>query len=130
MAIWVNVGSTVTGNTVSQNAGTGIIAIIDSTVTNNTVQANNQDDASEGGGVWVAGDCLVKNNVLVGNLQANIRVDGAGIVIEENLVTRSTNGIIFLFSGNFYANNRASNNTTAFNLGATTQTDGGGNVEF
>ena len=51
--------------------------------------------------------------------------------VEENLVTGSTTGIKFAFVGNFYANNRAADNTTNYGgslpVGAG---DGGGNVSF
>ena len=63
-------------------------------------------------------------------LQHNLFVSGDDSVIEGNSVTDRTNGIIFTTSSNFYTNNRASGNTTNYNLGTTSQTDGGGNYSF
>ncbi len=144
--------STVTINTVSYNQGTGIHASSFSTVTNNTVfynelygisvnggstvigntiAYNNQADSTSSGGLNINSGCYVKGNTLINNLQRNISVALWNNIIEENLVTRSTLGIYFQSSGNFYANNRASDNTT--NYAGTLPTgsgDGGGNVSF
>jgi parallel beta-helix repeat protein len=62
------------------------------------------------------------------NKQNNIYVVGSGNSIEENLVTNSTNGIYFRASGNFYANNRTSGNTTDF-AGSVPTGGGGGNTK-
>ena len=77
------------------------------------------------------GSCMVKDNVIKSNLQNNLYVDYYDNVVENNLVVLCTagNGIKFSFSGNFYANNRASGNNTNY-ANVATQTDGGGNVSF
>jgi parallel beta-helix repeat protein len=123
-------GSTVIGNAVGDNISSGIVVGSGSTVTNNTAWANNQGNFSSSGGLRVDNDSLVKGNSLNGNLQNNIFVFGEDNAIEENLVTDSTKGIQFwTTTGNFFANNRASGNTTNY-FNAASQTDGGGNVSF
>jgi len=128
--IYAGDGVTVMGNTVYNNQEDGIQAGSGSTVTNNTVYANNQSNQTTYAGIEITSGCIVKNNTLRSNLQNNIRVDGSDNAIEENLLTISGNGIIFYSSGNFYANNRASGNTTNYNTNGNAQTDGGGNVAF
>ena len=132
IGIRVGMGSTITGNTVYNNNKDGIFGDQGSVVTGNTVNNNNQSDTADSGGINVRGNCLVKGNTVNGNLQNNIYVLSVftpGNIIEENLVTGSTNGIYFGFNGNFYANNRASGNGTDY-ANTAGQTDGGGNVSF
>ena len=52
--------------------------------------------------------------------------------IEENLVSGSTFGIYFEETGNFYANNRASQNTTNYMKAPSSGSpgNGGGNAAF
>jgi parallel beta-helix repeat protein len=129
--ISVSYGCTVTNNTVLGNYRCGIYADDGSTVTNNTVRINNQNNNTYYGGIHVWSGCVVKNNTLRGNYQNNIYVKSSDNTIEENLLTGSVNGIYFFSGGNFYANNRASGNTTAnYNNNGNTNTDGGGNVGF
>jgi hypothetical protein len=121
--------------TVWANGIFGIISGNKATIIENTINANNTNNISGGGGLFVygstmVGSSLIKDNILIGNLLNNIYVDGSQNVLESNLLNGSTNGIVFNSSGNFYANNRASGNTTNFNLNGTTQVDGGGNVGF
>jgi len=81
------------------------------------------------GGLRVGYDSQVRGNTLNNNLQNNIYVGNIDNAIEENLVTDSSNGIYFNVAGNFYANNRASGNTTDY-ANTAGQTDGGGNASF
>ncbi len=115
-------GSTVTGNTCWRN-WIGIQVLDGSTVIGNTASNN------EHSGIRVRMGCLVRNNTLRGNNQYNIYVEQPGNTIEENLVTNSTNGIYFDSGGNFYSDNRASGNTNDYN-DAGDNMDGGGNHSF
>jgi parallel beta-helix repeat protein len=129
--IFGNSGSTVTNNTVYNCEHWGIKVNQSSKVTGNTIYNNNRSDTSGEGGLGVTNNVYVKGNALDNNNRNNLYVDSYDNMIEENLVTRSTNGIYFNSSGNFYANNRASGNTT--NYAGTLPTgsgDGGGNVGF
>jgi parallel beta-helix repeat protein len=123
-------GCTVTNNTAYNSLYAGIHAGLGCSVTNNTVYGNNWSDSTVEGGIRVSSGCIVKNNTLRGNQQNNIFVFGYDNAIEENLVTGSGNGISFFSGGNFYANNRARGNATNYNNNGSTNTDGGGNVEF
>jgi hypothetical protein len=128
--IAVGGGATVSDNSVYLNNSTGIRAGNASTVTNNTaLQNNGVVAAADGGGIRVFSSSFVKGNTVSNNTTNGIYVAGVDIAVEDNLVTSSTNGINFSSGGNFYANNRASGNTTDYFNGAS-QTDGGGNVSF
>lgn len=140
-------GCTVLENTVHGNAANGIILWSACTASNNTA-AGNFDC-----GIWVATGCnvtgnttafnnrgicvgadfssgnLIKSNVAEENFECNIYIAGQSNSVEENLVTRSEQGIFFSQGGNFYANNRASQNTSNY-VNTTGQIDGGGNAEF
>jgi parallel beta-helix repeat protein len=97
-------------------------------VSSNKVNGNNRSNAGEHAGIRVFTDCAVKGNTTDYNKQNNIYVVGSGNSIEENIVTNSTNGIYFQTIGNFYANNRASGNTTDYaGCVPTGDGDGGGN---
>ena len=125
--------STVTGNTARYNQNCGISVGEGCTVTGNTASANNQSNEATWAGIRVSFSCLVKGNTLRYNKQNNIYVYSDDNVIEGNLVVGSTllfdNGIYFRVAGNFYANNRASGNTTDY-ANTAGNTDGGGNVSF
>ena len=98
-------------------------------VTNNSITYNNLSDISGLGGLRIPSNCYVKGNSVSFNKWGNICVKNSHNMIEDNLVTNSTNGIVFNNSGNFYANNRASANTNNF-VNTTGQTNGGGNYSF
>jgi len=125
-------GSMVIGNSISKNWLYGIFAGDSCTVLNNTVVDNNQSDTAGHAGIRAGKGCIVKANNARANLRNNIYLASYGNAVEENLVTGSTFGIYFNSGGNFYANNRASGNTTN-NYGGTLPSgggDGGGNAEF
>lgn len=132
--IVTSTASTITGNTTYNNNWNGIYVVGNgSAVIGNTVSYNNQSNSPGYGGIFVydANGNTIKGNTLAYNSMDNITLrNSAHNAIEENLLTYSGNGISFEVSGNFYANNRASNNTTNYNLNGTTQIDGGGNVGF
>jgi len=121
--------STLTNNIAYSNQYWGIYAGTGSRVVGNTVNFNNTLNLTGMGGLYVESSSYVKGNSLSNNYQNNMYVSFADNIIEENLVLNSTNGINFNTSGNFYANNRASGNTTNY-VGAAGQTDGGGNYSF
>ena len=123
-------GATVTNNTVNLNGSWGVDIAGSAMVTGNTIGSNNNLGTANEGGLKVGLRCLVKDNVLSYNKQNNIYVTGSDNSIEGNLLVLSGNGILFGSSGNFYDNNRASGNTANYNVGATTQTDGGNNISF
>jgi len=116
---------------VRNNQQWGIYVFSSCRITGNTISSNNLSNTAGVGGLYVSSDNHVKDNALDGNFQNNIYIYGSDNAIEENLVTDSINGIYFSFSGNFYANNRASGNTT--NYAGTLPSgggDGGGNASF
>jgi parallel beta-helix repeat protein len=114
--------STVTGNTCQRN-WIGIHVLDGSTVIGNTASNN------EHSGIRVRMGCLVRNNTLRENNQYNIYVEHQGNTIEGNLLTNSTNGVYFDSGGNFYSDNRASGNTNDYNDPGK-NIDGGGNYSF
>jgi len=141
--------STVTGNITSLNAAHGIVLNAGCAASNNTSVANQFN------GIWTWNGCsvmsntlylngcgiyvsekgsYVKLNTLRSNVFYNIYVNGTNNAIEENLVTNSEYGIYFNVSGNFYANNRASGNTTNYGgpgkPSSGSSGDGGGNTSF
>lgn len=122
-------GCTVLNNTAYENQQTGIDAMHGSAIMANVVRDNNQTAYWYLGGITVQSNCLIKGNAVTNNKEANIYVNGSNNAVEDNLVTNSTNGILFTAYGNFYANNRASDNTTNY-ANAAGQTDGGGNYSF
>ncbi len=106
---------------------------------NNTVHVNNTSGNENLGGLRVGADSRVVGNTLDGNKEYGIYVSSSDTVIENNLVTDTTNtgdagdgvGIYFATTGAFYANNRASGNVT--NYGGSLPVgggDGGGNASF
>ena len=129
--IQVGDGCTIIGNTVMQNQRRGITTSSNCLILNNTVTENNLDNNTSYAGIYVWTGCVVKGNLVNDNNQYNIYTWGADHAIEENLVTGSTYGIYFNSAGNFYANNRASGNTT--NYGGNVpggSGDGGGNASY
>jgi len=127
--IFASDNSTVTNNTAYGNRNWGIQAGSGSRIVGNTINWNNDSNATEEGGLYVFYDSYVKDNVLNSNNQNNIYVYYDDNIIEDNLVTDSGNGIYFNSTGNFFANNRASGNTSDYTNTAG-NTDGGGNVSF
>jgi len=144
-------GARITGNTIRKNKECGIscygglitgnvIVVSDQSgikcetavITGNLVGYNNQSASQDHAGIHVQGTCLVKGNKVQGGHTYSIYVSGDGNVIEENLVALCTgNGIYFNSSNNFYANNRATGNTTDYaGFLPTGSGDGGGNVSF
>jgi parallel beta-helix repeat protein len=121
---------TVVGNTSHTNYRDGICADVGSIVTNNAVNYNNLSNNATNAGINASSECMVKNNVVRDNKQHNIYVSGTNNAIEENLVTGGPdNGINLAGADNFYANNRASDNSSDYaNTGD--DTNGGGNYSF
>jgi hypothetical protein len=112
---------------VANNRSEGIHANFECRIVSNHIRANHA--AGFGGGIFISSDCLVKNNTLIDNEPDNVYVASAGNALEENLLNDSATGINFMGGGNFYANNRDSNNVTSY-INAGSQTDGGGNYSF
>lgn len=122
-------GATVRGNHISL-CGAGIDTQIDQPyIFNNNVQCSGCG-GGEGVGIRVNTDARVSDNAVTFSTAKNIDVVGERNAIEHNLLTSSPVGIAFAADGSFYADNRASACTTPWDLGSTTQTDGGGNVAF
>lgn len=123
--------STVTGNTAYANENDGIKVSYGCTVTGNTAMTNNQSNTTGSAGIKADVGCFVHGNTLWHNNQNNIRVNGSDNAVTENLVIGSNGYGIYFAGGNFYANNRASGNST--NYGGSVPTgggDGGGNAQF
>lgn len=140
IGIYSGSGCTVTNNNSQGNWAAGLLVQSGCTVTNNTLD-NNQwpaflpppTDIDSSTGLIVNGSSnAIRSNTLVGNPDANMRIKGSHNAIENNLVTGSQIGIYFEATGNFYANNRASQNTTHYRKApsANSPGDGGGNVTF
>jgi len=136
--------SMLTGNITSLNAAHGI------ELSGGCVASNNICVANLLNGIWSWAGCSVMSNTLYGNacgiyvsekgsfikgntlrnnLAYNIFVKGTDNAIEDNLVSASEYGIYFDTSGNFYANNRASDNTENY-ANTSGNRDGGGNASF
>lgn len=123
----------VTNNTVNNNNHNGIFANKWCYVSGNTVCGNNLSDTATRAGILAYYDNYVVNNNASFNKMNNIRLSYSGNAAEGNLTNDCSTGygIYFGAPGNFYANNRASNNTTDFGgslpiLGG----DGGGNASY
>jgi parallel beta-helix repeat protein len=140
LGIYTGSGCTVTNNTAQGNWAAGMLVESGCTVTGNTLD-NNQwpdflpppTDIDSGTGLIVNGlGNAIRGNTLRSNSDTNIRVKGTHNAIENNLVTGSKFGIYFEETGNFYANNRASQNTTNYMKAPSSNSpgDGGGNATF
>jgi len=113
---------TISSNTVELNLMHGIAVAGKGIVTNNTVNDNFE-------GIYIDGDgSLIKGNYVTENAENNIHINGSHNVIEENFVYKSNRGIRFETGGNFYINNRASENS--FDYSNTAGNNNGGNVSF
>ena len=126
-------GSTIINNTSYHNTQNGIKGdAYGVTILNNTVRSNNTSNSSSYAGIYATSDSVVRGNTVTNNNQCNIFLLYADNVVENNLVIGSDYGIYFSATGCFYANNRATDNTTA-NYGGNVPAgagDGGGNAEF
>jgi len=127
--IQAGANSTVTWNQVAYNEGTGLYIFDGSYIAYNTVSFNNQVNGTYSG-LDIYSFSIVKGNKLHANKKENMTVRGNGNVIEDNTVSSSTVGIQFHNTNNFFANTRASGNTTDFLSAPTGVGDGGGNVSF
>lgn len=121
--IRVGIGASIIDNTVHNNFSAGIETTDSCLIKNNSVIGNG------GGGIHVANYGRVVANTLDNNGDG-IMIGGMGNVIEDNFIANAFAGIRFFISGNYYATNRATATSTPYELGGTTQTDGGGNVSF
>ncbi|MFB0524372.1 MAG: right-handed parallel beta-helix repeat-containing protein [Phycisphaerae bacterium] len=121
--IELDIGCMASGNVISYNKWHGIWTFFGCAVFDNVSYEN-------GRGIVIQNDGnFVKDNTLRRNVLSNIYVKGTDNIIEANSVTSSGYGIYFEGCGNFYAYNRAADNTDDYyNIGC--QTDGGGNVSF
>ena len=126
--IWAMSFCTVTGNNAGFNQKAGIFCW-SGKVIGNTVSNNNQADDSAAAGIVIWGESQVKENMALNNKASNIFIHYRGSTVENNSVRGSTIGIKFDDCCNYYAGNRASNNTTAY-ANTAGNTDGGGNVTF
>jgi parallel beta-helix repeat protein len=140
LGIYAGSGCAVTNNVCQGNWAAGMLVQSGCTVTDNTLD-NNQwpdflpppTDIDSGTGLIVDGlGSAIRGNTLRGNSDTNMRIKGTHNAVESNLVTGSQFGIYFEEIGNFYANNRASQNTTNYMKapGSNSPGDGGGNVAF
>ena len=140
LGIYAGTGCTVTNNNLQYNWVAGIQVDSGCNVACNT-SCNNQwpdflpppTDYDVSVGLIVDGLCnMVKDNTLRSNTETNILIYGSRNAIENNLVTNAQNGIYFMEDGNFYANNRASQNTTDYRNAPSSSGpgDGGGNAAF
>jgi len=119
----VCLSGTISSNTVEFNLLHGIAVVETCVVTNNKVNNNSE-------GIYIDEDSsLIKGNTVTGNIENNIHINGSHNVIEENFVYNSNRGIRFEKSGNFYTNNRASENSIDYS-NTSGNNNGGGNVSF
>lgn len=130
--IYTGGGSTISNNTVFSNAKHGIRGGSGAMILNNTVRSNNSDDSTSYAGIYAYTDCVVRGNTASFNKQYNIYTYSSDTAVENNFVTASIYGIYFNTAGCFYANNRASANTTSAYGGSLPvgEGDGGGNADF
>ena len=134
-AIAMGYGATVTDNVVSGCVDEPCIVV---SADNNIIARNRIDsiEAANGEGLWIVGN----HNIAVENVfrgcgqRPAILVEGQGNTIRENLAPKCEGevggvGIAFLRDGNFYGDNTMWA-TVPFNVGATVQSDLGGNTGF
>ena len=128
----VSSSSTIIGNTIRNGGSTGIYSDSNSLIRENICEGNHSS------GIRVGSSCRVVENVCAGNGPATY--DGAGIEainsrnsIEHNLVNNNDRGIdCNPATGNYIASNRASGNTTDYDIvagnvwGAIVNMTGGG----
>jgi len=128
----ISSSSTIIGNTVRNGGSTGIYSDSNSLIRENICEGNHSS------GIRVGSSCRVVENVCAGNGPATY--DGAGIEainsrnsIEHNLVNNNDRGIdCNPATGNYIASNRASGNTTDYDIvagnvwGAIVNMTGGG----
>ena len=127
--IYIGAVGIIRGNHITA-CGVGIEAQIDQPyIFNNNVGCSGCV-GGDGIGIRVNLDARVSDNTVTFSTAKNIDVVGARNAIEHNLLTMSPVGIAFSAHGNFYSDNRASGCATPWDLGATSQTDGGGNIAF
>ena len=118
-------------NTVYNNEEWGIYVSWSCIIRGNNILYNNTSDDEYMGGLRMYGSNYVKDNLLMKNKKKNVLVYGYDNIIEGNLLTLSSGyGLEFNNTGNFYANNRASGNSSGNYQGTSNQTDGGGNYNF
>jgi len=115
--IVVNAGSTITGNTCYLNAKDGIRCIErGNTITFNTCAYNTGNGISTS----TVGNCSIANNTCSyngnGGDGAGIYALGSGNCVEHNLVSQNDRGIDVDNTGNYIASNRASANTTNYDI--------------
>jgi parallel beta-helix repeat protein len=131
--IVANGGSTILGNTCYHNSELGIrCSEKGNTVSFNTCSFNGTD------GIYISnfGGCQIVNNTCSSNGNggdgAGIHALGNGSCIEHNLVCLNDRGIDVDWAGNYIASNRASANTTNYDIaGGNTQGAGDlANVSF
>jgi parallel beta-helix repeat protein len=133
VGIFVGDGGIITGNTCTDNQTAGIYAMYGVTVAGNACHDNVRHGISVG-----ANGCQVKDNTCHRNgsgteFGAGIVVTENGNSVENNLVVNNDTGIKCNPSaGNYFASNRASRNTTDYDI-IPGNTQGGGdlaNVSF
>jgi parallel beta-helix repeat protein len=95
------------------NGEAGIVAYSNITVRGNTCVYNSQD------GIRAAINCRIVENTCTSNAlqSAGIRVEGGGSVVEGNVVSNNSVGILCNpFTGNYFASNRANGNATNYDI--------------
>jgi hypothetical protein len=129
LGIYALAGGFISGNNVDQ-CGVGIYSELDHSYVFNNLVICSGCVGGDGIGIRVSSDTRVSDNTVAFSTAKNIYVVGARNAIEHNLMTSSPVGLAFAVDGNFYSDNRVSGCTTPWDLGTTSQTDGGGNVAF
>jgi hypothetical protein len=130
-------GSRVTDNHMSPFNFGGIAVVGNGNlVANNVMDASSVLELREGFTVDGNNNVLRNNTVLVGSNVGKLwSIDGSGNTLDGNVAApaepgaRGAVGIEFLADGNYYGDNRMAA-AVPFALGATTQTDWGGNVGY
>jgi hypothetical protein len=129
--IWIGNYGHLLNNTVYNNSGWGIYVSWSCIIRGNNIINNNNSDDEYMGGLRMYGSNYVKDNLFKSNKKKNVYVYGYDNIIEGNLLTLSSGyGLEFADTGNFYANNRASGNSSGNYQGTSNQPNGGGNYSF
>ena len=155
--IYTGVGCLISGNVITDCLRSGIFVSHRSKVVGNNISmcghngisASGQDEISQNiicesgyvttypyygiatsfGNNLIRDNHLVANGLVSSNIGGNIHVMGKGNCVIGNLVNDAKVGLQFFYTtGNFFAENRATNNTTDFITGS--NTDGGNNYSF